>query len=155
MQKSKELFFFINGIVYSVIKEEQEQYGIREKIKPVTIDSQVNLAENDKGSFYIQKEWLEECAYGKGIFYSEYDDDKNYTSNEDNDSHWGESASGEDESSASNTGGGDYRIIFFLVFPPFSPIFYCFFQAMRKSFSRVSMLQNENNGKRSNQPEEI
>ena len=52
-------------------------------------------------------------------------------------------------------GGGDYRIIFFVVFPPFSPIFYCFFQAMRKSFSRVSMLQNENNGKRSNQPEEI
>ena len=105
MQKSKELFFFINGIVYSVIKEEQEQYGIREKIKPVTIDSQVNLAENDKGSFYIQKEWLEGCAYGKGIFYSEYDDDKNYTSNEDNGSHWGESPSGEDESSTSNTGG--------------------------------------------------
>ena len=119
MQKSKELFFFINGIVYSVIKEEQEQYGIREKIKPVTIDSQVNLAENDKGSFYIQKEWLEECAYGKGIFYSEYDDDKNYTSNEDNDSHWGESASGEDESSASNTGGGGLPYHIFFGFSPF------------------------------------
>ena len=104
--------------MYSVIKEEHEQYGIKEKIKPVTLDTQVNLAENDKGSFYIQKEWLEECEYGKGIFYSEYDDDKNYTSNEDNGSHWGESPSGEDESSTSNTGGLPYRIFF-----SFSPFF--------------------------------
>ena len=31
--------------------------------------------------------------------------------------------------------------IFFLVFPPFSPIFYCFFKAMRKGFSRVSIIE--------------
>ena len=33
------------------------------------------------------------------------------------------------------------RIVFFLFFSPFSPIFYCFFQALRKGFSRVSMIQ--------------
>ena len=33
-----------------------------------------------------------------------------------------------------------YRI-FFSVLSPFSPIFYYFFQAMRKGFSRVSMIQ--------------
>ena len=41
----------------------------------MTLDTQVNLAENDKGSFYNQKEWLEEYEYGKGMFYSEYGDD--------------------------------------------------------------------------------
>ena len=34
-----------------------------------------NLAESDKGSFYNQKEWLEEYEHGKGMFYSEYGDD--------------------------------------------------------------------------------
>ena len=116
--KNQRNCFFINGIVYSVIKEEHEQYGIREKIKPVTLDTQVHLAENDKGSFYIQKEWLKECEYGKGIFYSEYDDGKNYTSNEDNGSHCGESPSGEDESSASNAGGITVSY-FFWFFPLF------------------------------------
>ena len=41
----------------------------------MTLDTQVNLAESDKGSFYNQKEWLEKYEYGKGMFYSEYSDD--------------------------------------------------------------------------------
>ena len=69
----------------------------------MTLDTKVNLAESDKGSFYNQKEWLEEYEYGKGMFYSEYGDDKNYTSSEDNDSKWEESSSEEDESCDSNT----------------------------------------------------
>ena len=28
--------------------------------KTMTLDTQVNLAESSKGSFYIQREWLEE-----------------------------------------------------------------------------------------------
>ena len=47
----------------------------KRKAKPMTLDTQVNLAESDKGSFYNQKEWLEEYEYGKGMFYSEYGDD--------------------------------------------------------------------------------
>ena len=47
----------------------------RRKDKTMTLDTQVNLSKNDKGSFYTQKEWLEEYEYGKGIFYSEYSDD--------------------------------------------------------------------------------
>ena len=69
----------------------------------MTFDTQVNLAESDKGSFYNHKEWLEEYDYGKDMFYSEYGDDKNYTSSEDNVSEWGENSSEEDESSDSNT----------------------------------------------------
>ena len=45
------------------------------KDKTMTLDTQVNLAESDKGSFYNQKEWLEKYEYGKGMFYSEYSDD--------------------------------------------------------------------------------
>ena len=43
----------------------------------MTLDTQVNLAERDKGSFYNQKEWLEQeqYEYGKGMFYSEYGND--------------------------------------------------------------------------------
>ena len=41
----------------------------------MTLDTQVNLAESDKGSFNNQKEWLEEYEHGKGIFYREYGDD--------------------------------------------------------------------------------
>ena len=41
----------------------------------MTRDTQVNVAENDKGSFYNQKEWLEEYEYGKSMFHSEYGDD--------------------------------------------------------------------------------
>ena len=37
------------------------------------------------------------------MFYSEYGDDKNYTSGEDTDSDWEESSSEDDESSDSNT----------------------------------------------------
>ena len=37
------------------------------------------------------------------MFYSEYCDDKNYTSGEDNDSDWEESSGEDDESSDSNT----------------------------------------------------
>ena len=38
----------------------------------MTLNTQVNLTESDKGSFYNQKEWLEQYEYGKGMFYSEY-----------------------------------------------------------------------------------
>ena len=44
----------------------------KRKDKTMTLDTQVNLAESDKGSFYNQKEWLEEPEYGQGMFYSEY-----------------------------------------------------------------------------------
>ena len=43
--------------------------------KSMALDTQVNLAESGKGSFYNQKEWLEEYEYGKGMFYSGYGDD--------------------------------------------------------------------------------
>ena len=45
----------------------------------MALDTQVNLAESDKGSFYNQKEWLEEYEHGKGMFYSEYGDDPRVT----------------------------------------------------------------------------
>ena len=61
------------------------------------------LVESDKGSFYNQREWLEEYEYGKGFFYSEYDDDKNYTSSEDNDSDWEEISSEDEENTDSTT----------------------------------------------------
>ena len=41
----------------------------------MTLDTQVNLTESDKGSFHNQKDWLEEYEYGKSMFYSEYGDD--------------------------------------------------------------------------------
>ena len=69
----------------------------------MTLHTQVNLAESDKGSFYNQREWLEEYKYGKGMFYSEHDDDKNHTSSQYNDSDWEKSSSEEDENSDSNT----------------------------------------------------
>ena len=69
----------------------------------MTFDTQVNLTESDKGFFCNQEEWLEQYQYGKGMFYSEYSDDKNCTSSEDNDREWEESSSEEDESSDSNT----------------------------------------------------
>ena len=47
----------------------------KRKNKTITLDTQVNLAKNDKGSFYNQKEWLQGYGYGKGMFYSEYRDD--------------------------------------------------------------------------------
>ena len=47
----------------------------KKKDKSMTLDTKVNLAESDKGSFYNQKEWLEEYKYGKVMFYSEYGDD--------------------------------------------------------------------------------
>ena len=46
-----------------------------EQEKSMTLDTQVNLAESDKGSFYNQREWLEEYEHEKGMFYSEYGDD--------------------------------------------------------------------------------
>ena len=42
------------------------------KDKSMALDTQVNLAESDKGSFYNQKEWLEEPEHEKGMFHSEY-----------------------------------------------------------------------------------
>ena len=47
----------------------------KRKDKTMTLDTQVNLAESDKGSLYNQKEWLEEHKYGKGMFYGECGDD--------------------------------------------------------------------------------
>ena len=47
----------------------------KRKDKTMTLETQVNLVESDKGSFYNQKEWLEEYKYEKGMFYSEYNDD--------------------------------------------------------------------------------
>ena len=47
----------------------------KRKYNTMTLDTQVNLAESDKGSFYNQKEWLEEYEHGKGKFYSEYGED--------------------------------------------------------------------------------
>ena len=38
----------------------------------MALDTQVNLAKSDKGSFYNQKEWLEEPEHEKGMFHSEY-----------------------------------------------------------------------------------
>ena len=42
----------------------------------MALDTQVNLAESDKVSFYNQKEWLEEYEHGKGMFYTEYSQKK-------------------------------------------------------------------------------
>ena len=61
-------------IVPSVLKE-RGQHGIKEKIKLWRFDTEVNLAESEKGSFFNQKEWLEKYEYRKGMFYSEYGDD--------------------------------------------------------------------------------
>ena len=47
----------------------------KRKDKTMTLDTQVNLAKSDKGSFYNQKEWLKEYEYGKGMFYSGCGDD--------------------------------------------------------------------------------
>ena len=47
----------------------------KKKDKTMALNTQVNLAESDKGSIYNQKEWLEEYEHGKGMFYSEYGDD--------------------------------------------------------------------------------
>ena len=69
----------------------------------MTLETLGNLAKSDKVSFDNQREWLEEYEYGKGMFYSEYVDNKNYTSSEDNDSNWEESSSEDDESSGGNT----------------------------------------------------
>ena len=111
----------------------------------MTLDTQVNLARKDKGSFYNQKKWwLVECEYGKGIYYSEYDDHKNCLSSDDKGSNWEEGLSEEDVSSDSDMEELPTAYsccVLFLVFPPFSPIFYCFFQALRKGFSRISMIQ--------------
>ena len=40
----------------------------KRKNKTMSLDTQVSLTESDKGSFYNQKEWLEEYEYGKGMF---------------------------------------------------------------------------------------
>ena len=96
--------------------------------------------------FINKKEWLEEYEYGTGIFYSESNDEKNYTSSEDNDSNWEESSSEEDKSSDCNMEELSTACSCCIVFSWFSllflhPILYYFFQAMRKGFSRVSMIQ--------------
>ena len=40
----------------------------KRKDKTMTLETQVNHAESDEGSFYNQKEWLEEYEYGKACF---------------------------------------------------------------------------------------
>ena len=40
----------------------------------MALDTQVNLSESGKSSFYNRKEWLEKYDYRKGMFYSEYGD---------------------------------------------------------------------------------
>ena len=47
----------------------------KRKDKTATLDTQLNLAESDKGSIYNRKGWLEKYEYGKGMFCSEYGDD--------------------------------------------------------------------------------
>ena len=101
----------------------------------MTLNTHVNLAESDKGSFYNQKEWLQEYKHGKGMFYSEYDNDKNCGSSEDIGSYWEESSSEEDENSDSNTEklptAYNCCIVFSLFFSLSSPTFYYSCQAMR------------------------
>ena len=58
----------------SVSKRKKTAWNKR-KEKTMTLDTQVNLAETDKGSFYNQKGWLEKYEYGKAMFYSEYSDE--------------------------------------------------------------------------------
>ena len=72
----------------------------KRKDKNITLET---LVESGKGSFYNQREWLEEYEYGKDMFHSEYGHDKNYTSGEDKDSDWEESSSEDDENSDSYT----------------------------------------------------
>ena len=108
----------------SVIKKGKRTAWNKRKDKTMTLDTQVNLAESDKGFFYNQKEWLEEYGYEKAIFYSECDDDENYMSSEYIDSSWEGIPSEEDKSSDSNTGelptAYSCRIVFFLGLLPFS-----------------------------------
>ena len=40
----------------------------KRKDKTMPLDTQVNLAESGKGSFYIQRKWLEEWRKGKACF---------------------------------------------------------------------------------------
>ena len=40
----------------------------KRKDKIMTLDTQVNFAESDKGSFYNQKKWLEEYDIGRAYF---------------------------------------------------------------------------------------
>ena len=47
----------------------------KRKTKTMVLDTQVNLAESHKGSFYKQREWSEEYEYGNDMFHSEYGDD--------------------------------------------------------------------------------
>ena len=116
----------IKGLVHSVIKkkERKEAGWNKRKGKTMTPDMHLNLVKSDKGSFYNQKEWLERYEYGKDIFCSDYDDDKNCMSSEDNDSNWEESPSEEDESLDSNTAelptAYSCHNIFFLFFSPLS-----------------------------------
>ena len=87
---------------FSNRKRESATWNKR-KDKTMNLDTQVNLAGKDKGSFYIQKKWwLVKCEYGKGINYSDYGDYKNCTSSEDKGGNLEESLSEEDDSSDSD-----------------------------------------------------
>ena len=86
----------------------------KRKDKTMTLETQVNLAKSGKRSFYILRVWLEEYEYGKGVFYSEYSDDKNYTSNKMPTAY-------------------SCRIAFFLVFPLFLQSFIASFRLWDKT----------------------
>ena len=64
---------FQRNCVFS-IKRKRIAWNKR-KAKAMILDTQVNLAENDKGSFYNQKELLEEYKCRNCMFYSEHSDD--------------------------------------------------------------------------------
>ena len=111
----------IKEILHSVLKE-KGQHEIIENLKLWLLTHKQIFPKVAKSSFYIQREWLEEYEYGKGMFSSEYGVDKNYTSN-------------------TMPTAYSCRNIFILFFSPFPSIFYCFFQAMRNGLPRVSMIQ--------------
>ena len=100
----------------------------------MTLDTQVNLAKSDKVSFYNKKEWLEEYEYGKTYFIVNVmmirtvrlvkimiATEKKV----------------QVKSYPVHIGVQSY----FSCFSLYSPIFYCLFQAMRKDFPKVSMMQ--------------
>ena len=64
----------------SLLTEHKKQKGWNKTREIYMLDEKLqNLAETDRGSYYNQKEWLEEFLDDKGTFYngSESDDSKN------------------------------------------------------------------------------
>ena len=120
--------------MHSVIKKDKTAVRNKRKDKTMTLDTQVNLAKSDKVSFYNKKEWLEEYEYGKTYFIVNVmmirtvrlvkimiATEKKV----------------QVKSYPVHIGVQSY----FSCFSLYSPIFYCLFQAMRKDFPKVSMMQ--------------